>query len=201
MTRIVKDPAERRLELVEAAELLFAKKGYEDTAVSDIVKEIKVGQGTFYHYFRSKEDILEAVAEKIVAPLAEEIRNIAEGDLDPATKINAILSSILKANNSDLGIMKLLFQKGNYLLHQKVEDIYRSRVLPPMSGVVSRGSADGVFNAEYPEESIVFLMASVLFLAHHLSSDPEGYERMSAALERITARVLGITDRQFRSEI
>ncbi len=196
MTRTVKNPVERKQELITAAERLFTERGYEDTAVSDIVRAINVGQGTFYHYFRSKEDILAAVAEKIVAPLAEEIRNIAEGSDGPATKVNAMLNSILKATSSDLCIMKLLFQKGNYLLHQKVEAVYKARVLPPMVEVVSRGTVDGVFDTEYPEESVIFLMVSALFLSHHLSSDTEGYGSMSAALLNITAKVLGISDHE-----
>lgn len=201
MTRIVKDPEERKLELIEAAERLFAKKGYEDTAVSDIVKEIKVGQGTFYHYFRSKEEILSAVAEKIVAPLAEEITGIAKCDGDPASKVNDMLNSILRANSSEMGLMNLLFQKGNYLLHQKIEEAIEATVLPPLAETVSRGIAKGRFNAEYPVEFIEFMLASALFLSHHLSSDPERRDKMRAALEKIAARELGVADYQFHLEI
>ena len=110
MVRIVKSPEERRTELIETAESLFSQKGYEYTAVSDIVKKINVGQGTFYHYFKSKEDILEAVAEKVVAPIAEDVRNIAKGNEDSATKVNSILNSILKAGNSETGFMKLSYE-------------------------------------------------------------------------------------------
>jgi AcrR family transcriptional regulator len=201
MTRIVKDPAERRLELIEAAESLFAKKGYEDTAVSDIVKKIKVGQGTFYHYFRSKEDILEAVAEKQLAPLVEEVNRIAKSDAHPAYKLNFMLNSFLKANNAELGIMKLLHQKGNYLLHEKEEEIVEAKVLPIMVEVTVKGTQERYFDTEHPEESIVFLLTSALFLSHHLSSCPEGRERMRTALEDITSRVLGVTGYRFHLEI
>ena len=47
--RITKNPEERRKELIDIAERLFIKKGYEQTAVSDIVKKAKVAQGTFYY--------------------------------------------------------------------------------------------------------------------------------------------------------
>ena len=201
MTRIVKDPAERRLELIEAAESLFAKKGYEDTAVSDIVKKIKVGQGTFYHYFRSKEDILEAVAEKQLAPLVEEVNRIAKSDAHPAYKLNVMLNVFLKANNAELGIMKLLHQKGNYLLHEKEEEIVEAKVLPIMVEVTVKGTQERYFDTEHPEESIVFLLASALFLSHHLSAYPEGRERMRTALEDITSRVLGVNGYRFHLEI
>ncbi len=202
MTRIVKDPEERREELIEAAERLFIERGYEETAVSDIVKEINVGQGTFYHYFRSKEDILGAVAEKLVAPLVEEVRRIAKSDAHPAFKLNAMMNSFLKANSSELGLMRHLHQKGNYLLHQKEEEIIVAKVLPLMTmETASRGAAERYFNTDCPEESIAFLLASAVFLSHHFSFDPEGREKMRAALEKITARVLGVCGYQFHLEI
>lgn len=201
MTRIVKDPEERKQELIAVAERLFMENGYEDTAVSDIVREINVGQGTFYHYFRSKEDILRAVAEKQVAPLAEEVGRIAKSDAHPAQKLNAMMNSFLKANSSELDLMKLLHQKGNYLLHQKKEEILEERVLPLMMEIASKGTAERYFNTECPEAAVVFLLASAIFLLHHFSSDPEGREMMRVALEKITARVMGVYGYQFHLEI
>jgi AcrR family transcriptional regulator len=199
--RIVKDPEERKEELIEAAERLFAKRGYEETAVSDIVKEINVGQGTFYHYFRSKEDVLGAVAEKQVAPLAEELNRIANNDANPPAKVNAMLNSFLRANSCEMGLMELLHQKGNYLLHQKMEEMMEVRVLPILTETVCKGAMQGHFNTECPEESIAFLLVSAHFLSYHFSSNPEGRERMRIALEKITARVLGVCDYQFHLEV
>lgn len=201
MTRIVKGPEERKQELIDAAERLFTERGYEDTAVSDIVREINVGQGTFYHYFKSKEDILGAVAERQVAPLAEEISIIAKSDAHPASKLNAMMNSFLKANSSELGLMRQLHQKGNYLLHQKKEEIIGRKVLPLMMEVASRGASERYFNTEHPKEAIVFLLASALFLSNHFSSDSKGREGMRKAFDDITARVLGVCGYKFHLEI
>ena len=201
MTRIVKDPAERRLELIEAAESLFEKKGYDSTAVSDIVKKIKVGQGTFYHYFKSKEDVLEAVAEKIATPIAENVNNIAKGNEDPATKVNSILNSILKAGNSEEGFMRLMHQKGNYLLHDKLEEVLEDKIAPGIAEVISKGMDEGIFNMKYPKESFLLLLTSTLALSYHFTGTFESRERMRGALEDITARVLGVTNYQFHLEI
>jgi AcrR family transcriptional regulator len=201
MKRTVKDPVERRKELIDAAESLFAKKGYEDTAVSDIVKEIKVGQGTFYHYFKSKEEVLEAVAEKIVAPIAENIRIIEKSNEDPATKVNSILNSILSAGNSKEGFMRLMHQKGNYLLHDKLEEALEDRISPSIAEVISKGIDEGIFNMKYPRESFVLLLTSILAITYHFSGTFESRERMRGALEEITGKVLGVTDFQFHLEI
>ncbi|MCX6679994.1 MAG: helix-turn-helix domain containing protein [Methanothrix sp.] len=73
MKRITKVPEERRRELIDTAERLFMEKGYEHTAISDIVKELNIAQGTLYYYFRSKEDILEAVVDKSIAVLEQNV--------------------------------------------------------------------------------------------------------------------------------
>jgi AcrR family transcriptional regulator len=59
--RVTKDPEIRRKELMDVAEELFLENGYEETAVSDIVKKAGVAQGTFYYYFKSKETKLDAI--------------------------------------------------------------------------------------------------------------------------------------------
>ncbi len=187
--------------MIHTAERLFAKQGYEETAVSDIVKEINVGQGTFYHYFRSKEDILGAVAEKQVAPLVKELNRIEKDDANPPSKVNAMLNSFLRANSPEMGLMDLLHQKGNYLLHQKMEEIVEARVLPILTETVCKGAMQGHFNTECPEESMAFLLVSAHFLSYHFSSNPEGRERMCTALEKITAKVLGVCDYQFHLEV
>lgn len=52
--RIIKEYEERRKEILETAERLFLTKGYTKTTVNDILKEIGIAKGTFYHYFKSK---------------------------------------------------------------------------------------------------------------------------------------------------
>ncbi len=62
--RITKDSEVRKNELIEAAEKLFSVKGIANTAVSAIVKEVNVAQGLFYYYFKSKDDLIDAIVEK-----------------------------------------------------------------------------------------------------------------------------------------
>ncbi|MCF0109596.1 MAG: TetR/AcrR family transcriptional regulator [Erysipelotrichaceae bacterium] len=76
--RISKDSEERRNELIEAAEKLFAENGIANTAVSAIVKEVNVAQGLFYYYFKSKDDVIEAISRKY----AEEFREILQSNLE-----------------------------------------------------------------------------------------------------------------------
>ena len=62
--RETKDSEERRKEFVDAAEKLFKKNGIVDTTVNNIVKELDVAKGLFYYYFKSKDDVIDAISEK-----------------------------------------------------------------------------------------------------------------------------------------
>ena len=59
-----RDSEERRNEFVAAAEKLFKENGIVDTTINSIVKEMDVAKGLFYYYFKSKDDVVEAISEK-----------------------------------------------------------------------------------------------------------------------------------------
>lgn len=84
-TRPRTKPAEVRLdELMNAAEGLFLEKGVESTTISEIVEASQVAKGTFYHYFSSKNQILEALAKRytdqFLVSLTTAVNACAEGD-------------------------------------------------------------------------------------------------------------------------
>ena len=65
MARTVKDPEDRRNELLDIAQSYFYQKGYAATSVADIIQTAGIAKGTFYHYFTSKEDMLNHLIERI----------------------------------------------------------------------------------------------------------------------------------------
>ena len=65
MPRIVKDPDVRRNEILDVAQKQFYQKGYEQTAIRDVIDEVGIAKGTFYYYFNSKLDLLDAMIERM----------------------------------------------------------------------------------------------------------------------------------------
>ncbi len=63
MARVVKAADERRSEFIAAAQNLFYSKGYESTSVNDLISVVGVSKGAFYHYFDSKQAVLEALVD------------------------------------------------------------------------------------------------------------------------------------------
>jgi AcrR family transcriptional regulator len=198
--RVTKDPGERRQELIDAAEGLFMEKGYEQTAVSDIVREVQVAHGTFYYYFPSKEDILEAVIDKDIAGLESNVKEIMQRqDLAPASKLNSMVNSIIGINVARRKLMDYLHEESNAVMHEKMERRTVDRLVPLLTEVVALGSEDGCFNVQNPRETAEFLLASLVYFFHHpeIFTNPGRSEKMRHTLETILGRVLGVKNYNF----
>lgn len=81
--RIVKEYEERRKEILETAERLFLTKGYTKTTVNDILKEIGIAKGTFYHYFKSKEEVMDEIIMRIIKEDVTKAKRIVSIPISP----------------------------------------------------------------------------------------------------------------------
>ena len=198
--RVTKVPEERKQELIDTAERLFLEKGYEQTTVADIVREIEVAQGTFYYYFSSKEKILEAIIEKDITALEEDVRQImSREDANAAIKLNAVVNSIIGISTSRREIMDYLHEESNAVMHEKMERHTIERLVPLMTRVVAEGTHAGIFDVQYPTESVEFLLASLVYFFHHpeIFADTTRREKMQSSLETILGRTLAVKDYKF----
>lgn len=164
MARNVKAPDERRNELIQTAKGLFYSKGYEKTSVSDIVKKVGVSQGAFYYYFESKQEILEAVVESLLAQSLALIQSIvANQTLDAIGKWNLFTQAVnnwkIEQKTEMIGIVRILRMDENLRLrhHLRVE---RARLVgPELDRIIFQGHEEGVFNTDYPLEAARFVFA------------------------------------------
>ena len=72
---------DRRRELLDAAAVVFAQKGFHASRVGDIAEEAGVAHGLLYHYFRSKEEVLETIFRETWGALVVETQRIEEADV------------------------------------------------------------------------------------------------------------------------
>ena len=109
MTRIIKDPDVRRLEIIGAARRLFEKHGYESTTVEAIIKESGIAKGTFYYYFKSKKEILDALVDQITFEMEAHFKSIIEQDrLNAVQKLKQMLRGQEKAAITSSEVMQIL---------------------------------------------------------------------------------------------
>ena len=73
---MAKTKEERRNEIIETAGKLFEEKGYEQTQVQDIVNEIGVAKGLFYYYFKSKDEVMEELADRYADAIIDAVNKL-----------------------------------------------------------------------------------------------------------------------------
>jgi AcrR family transcriptional regulator len=90
-----------RQNIVEAADGLFYRKGFEHTSFSDIADAVNISRGNFYFYFKTKDDLLGAVIDRRIAETGRMLeRWEAEGQC-PAARIRSFINMLI-ANRADI---------------------------------------------------------------------------------------------------
>ncbi|MDR2586890.1 MAG: TetR/AcrR family transcriptional regulator, partial [Coriobacteriales bacterium] len=163
--RITKKHDVRLNEIVDAAEMLFTSKGYETTTVNDILEKVQIGKGTFYHYFKSKEDVMDAVINRMVEGIVKCANAIAD---DSALTVNEKMrDAILSMNISD-GVGKVVIEElhkpSNAQMHQTSITRTIQAVAPILAGIVAHGVQEGVYKTPYPLETVEFLLVANQFI-------------------------------------
>lgn len=85
----------RRLELIDIAAHVFARKGYHATSIDDLVNATGLTRGGLYHYIVSKEDLLIAAHERFIEPLLENARAIADDDLPAEEALRRLAHALM----------------------------------------------------------------------------------------------------------
>ena len=103
--RVVKEAEERKNEILDAAEELFAAKGYEHTSTGDILGRVGIARGTLYYHFKSKEDILDALIERINGVLIAGAKKAAADQRIPVVEriIRTIMSMKVDSGEDTIG--------------------------------------------------------------------------------------------------
>lgn len=160
--RIVKEAKERKNEILDAAEMLFTTKGYNKTTIIDILEAVGIAKGTFYYYFKSKEEVMEGIIKRVVDNDVVAAKRISlDKTLTPVQKIFSIfkVQQPQKDNNKEKLIEQFHYPM-NAEMHQKsITQSVRS-LAPILEEVVKQGNDENIFHTKYPREVIEFLILS-----------------------------------------
>ena len=78
MPRIIKHPDLRRQELLDCAQAMFLERGYENASLNDVIAQAGSSKGAFYHYFPSKEALLEALAGRFAQQALAQVQDVLD---------------------------------------------------------------------------------------------------------------------------
>lgn len=194
--RVVKEAQERRNEILDVAERLFCTKGFDATSTGDILNEVGIARGTLYYHFNSKEEILDAMIERITCDLLRKASAIAENASIPV--LDRLVQTILALNlNNDLGemVMEQIHKPQNALLHQKMQSRLLAEVNPMITGIILDGIEEGIFQTAYPEGMVEMTMLYSNTAFDELAEDtPQEREKRILAFTYNVERMLGMQE-------
>src|SRR5437762_6477334 len=160
MTRTVnkEEYTAKRNQTLDAAQRLVYTKGYERMTLQDILAELQISSGAFYHYFDSKPAVLEAFIERIRQALEQPLLPIVHDPHLPALdKLQGFfdtldrLRSAHKADVVKLG--RVWYTDDNAIVRQKVDDAVREQRAPLLTAIVRQGIREGIFTTAYPDQA------------------------------------------------
>ncbi len=97
--------------VLAAGVLVFAKKGFTEARVEDILEAAKIARRTFYKYFSSKEDVLASIYELATTELLRAVRNAAEDDKDPLASVRHALDVYLDYHVENAALVRVLVEQ------------------------------------------------------------------------------------------
>lgn len=197
-----RNPEETVNLILDVAFRLFMEKGYEHTSIQDIINHLGgLSKGAIYHHFKSKEDILVAVSDRMTAESNQMLAVIRDrSDLSGREKLKTIFrESINRPVQNDIFTVapdfhnnpKLLFS----LLHDTIENAAPNYILP----IIRQGISDGSIQTDYPEQlaELILLTANVWMNPMIFdNSEEESYRKFMVFQQMLQGFGLDIIDRE-----
>lgn len=164
--RIVKEAQERKNEILDAAERLFREKGFDHTSTSDILSEVGIARGTLYYHFQSKEEIMDAVIERMLGQMLAEAKELVRHKEIPVLQRLTLAIRAMQINE-DWGdaLMKQIHKPQNALMHQKIQERLLAGMNPLLTELIEEGVTEGICHTDYPAEVVemTFLYVNTAF--------------------------------------
>ncbi|GFZ33563.1 TetR family transcriptional regulator [Clostridium zeae] len=197
MKRIVKDPLERKNEIMDRSLELFIEKGYDNTSINEIVNSLSIAKGTFYHYFTSKEEILGELLKRRLDEYILPLTDIYNSNLDPNSKLEAILKAMFLGTNSNLMFANAERDSSNLKLNNALEEEFFNRCYPLILGVVKEGIEQESLQVDFPEEVVEILLRGIQkFINKHFHEllDKNSAIHILKSLEDIFNKLIKVTN-------
>lgn len=199
--------AARRDEFIDAGQRLIQSRGYEQFSIEDLLSDVGASKGAFYHYFGSKQSLLEAIVDRLVSDALARVAPIVDDDkISAVEKFRTYFQTIaaLKAERREfvLQLIKVWFSDDNAIVRDKLRHEQIHRVTPHIAAIIRQGVNEGSFTLTDPDQMARVILALVLdtadeagelFVARQAGSiDFETVRRRFETYQVAIQRLLGV---------
>jgi len=139
---------EKRKLILDAAVRVFARSGYHGARVGDIATEAGVAHGLLYHYFSSKQDVLESIFRENFGELLERFRAVESSEEPAPEKLEGIAKILLRTWRNDPALVTVMVREvaRSPQLQAQVEEVRQAFAI--VQRVIERGQAEGAFRRD-----------------------------------------------------
>ncbi|MBI3943776.1 MAG: TetR/AcrR family transcriptional regulator [Chloroflexi bacterium] len=150
--------AAKRNEILDTALRLVYTKGYERMTIQDILGDLSMSSGAFYHYFDSKPAVLEAVIERMQQEVEQSLLPIVQDPhlsaLEKFQRFFITLDHLRIAHKTTVvEMLHVWYTDDNAIIRQKVAEMIVARRAPLLTAIVRQGIQEGVFITAYPDQA------------------------------------------------
>jgi AcrR family transcriptional regulator len=181
----------RRL-ILEAAVRVFARKGFHTCRVGDIAEEAGVAHGLLYHYFRSKDEVLECVFTETWSDIVSATRRVEETPEPARDRLAGIAKILLRAWRRDPDLVRVVVREivRTPELQQRIGTVHEA--FAAIERIIARGQQDGDFRSDVDARlaSFVFYGALEEILTGWVLGTLEPGEEAIAAAERTVVEIV-----------
>ena len=153
---------EKRRLIRDAAVRVFARKGFHTCRVGDIAEEAGVAHGLLYHYFASKDELLETVFRETWAELLDAIRAVEESGEPAREQLRQVAAIMLRSWRRDPDLIRVLVREigRSPELQRRIDAL--GKVFDAVARIVERGQAAGEFRSELDPRLASFVFYGAL---------------------------------------
>lgn len=136
---------ERRRQILEAAVRAFARKGYHGCRVSDVAREAGVAYGLVYHYYGSKEALLDAIFKETWGAMLATVSSVAEVDAPASERVRKVSEIVLRTWKRDPDLVRVLVREVTRSAHVQLETDEIELAMAALQRIIEQGQRDGEF--------------------------------------------------------
>jgi TetR/AcrR family fatty acid metabolism transcriptional regulator len=187
-------PEDKRRLILDAAVRVFAREGYHDARVGDIAKEAGVAYGLVYHYFTSKEAVLEAVFRETWGLMLTAIHGVEERGGPAPDRLRRVCAIVLRSWRDDPDLVRVLVREvaRSPQIQREIDEI--EQAFAALERIVERGQDEGTFTRDLSARMVALMLYGALeeiLTGWVMSQLPDDDEAVAEAERTIVALFTG----------
>lgn len=178
--------------VIQAAKSIFARYGFKKTTMDEIAKATHLAKSSIYHYFRSKEEIFEAILEQEMQTLMADVRQAVMAENSPPEKLRAFFRSRLHAIQNATNFYSVFIDEyfEHYTYIEGLRKSFDAQEMKFVAGILEDGINAGVFAIDKIEAIIVAIRAALRGIEYYYIVVEKNFNKIKKVQDLILKTLL-----------